>query len=372
MEPPMKRTLLMMTAAWTLSTPTQAGEMCDAALAAVTGKGPALVCAEAPLGVALALNTDRAAELARLGQAGEERFKTHFGRDPVRYAVVEITDQLILKSQTDALQAAGFTRTLPHFSHAGQRKQYEDSVRSAAVARARAAGSDGIDAGDQAVAGAAQRLTVFALNNTEATVVPHELGHGWYTQAFWPGYETAPDKGYGSPGPDWLDEAGPVLMESGDSAEQRRGIFRTLYRGEGRAMFAGYPVERLTDLRLFLTREHPVQAISQRAAEMAKQQGNTGAPVTIVMSSADPGAKDLSNIDPGLFYAQGRMFADYLIDRTGDPAIFGSIGEAFGRGETMDVWLATNGSAKNLPGSIDALTTDWRAWLAARFGAPPS
>ncbi len=368
----MTRTLLMMTAAWTLSSPTQADEMCDMALAAVSGKGPALVCAEAPLGVALATDADRAADLARLGQAWEERFNRHFRRDPVRYAVVEITDQAVLKSQTDALKVAGFGQALPWFSHADQRKQFENSMHQIATAKAQAAGSDGSDAGDQAVLAAARDMSVFALNNTEATVVPHEVGHGWYTQAYWPGYETAVDKGYGSPGSDWLDETGPVLMESGDSAEQRRSMFRMVYRGEGKGIFVDYPVERLTDLRLFLTREHPVRAISQRAFEIAKQQGNSGAPVTIIMSPDDPDAKDMSNIESGLFYAQGRMFADYLIDRTSDPAIFGSIGEAFGRGETMDDWLAETGVSRNLPSSIDAMTADWRDWLVARFGAPPA
>jgi hypothetical protein len=71
-----------------------------------------------------------------------------------------------------------------------------------------------------------------------------------------------------------------------------------------------------------------------------------------------------------LFYLQGRMLADFLIDRTGDPAIFADIGAAFGRGRTIEQWLAERGPAHRLPATLDGLDAAWRAWLRNRFGAP--
>ena len=64
------------------------------------------------------------------------------------------------------------------------------------------------------------------------------------------------------------------------------------------------------------------------------------------------------------------MFADFLIDVSGDPSIFGDIGAAFGRGETMDDWLGQQGAGHGLPATMSALESAWRAYLAARFGPP--
>ena len=50
--------------------------------------------------------------------------------------------------------------------------------------------------------------------------VRHELGHAQYRAAFWP--DTAPSQEvYGTPAPDWLDEASAVLLE-GDASRAAR------------------------------------------------------------------------------------------------------------------------------------------------------
>jgi len=344
--------------------------MCLAALAAIGGPGHPLACVEAPLGVALAADAERAGRLALLSQAGEQRFSRHFGRDVPRYAVIEFDDPATLGRQRKALAAAGFRKTQPWLSRAAYVHAYQDSLRRAAEARARAGSAAEAAvgaAGDAAVAKGNDQLTPFALEVNEAAVVPHEIGHGWYVEAFWPGYGIEARGHYGGPGPDWLDEVAAILMESGDSAELRRGIFRTVYRGEGSGFLAGYPVEELIDLPHFLSRVHPAHGAGN---EVQAEASRTGALAMRVLSGAE--AQDhMANIrEAALFYPQGRLFADFLIDRTGDPAVFGPIGEAFGDGGTFASWLQANGESKGLASTVAGLDLQWRAWLDARFGRP--
>lgn len=246
---------------------------------------------------------------------------------------------------------------------------YQQSLRAGAEASARQQGADDATvraAGSSVVARHADRVTPFALEVNEASVVPHEIGHGWYVEAFWPGYSIEATGHYGRPGPDWLDEVAPILMESGDSAELRRSLFRDVYRAQGRGILADYPVADLIDLPRFLSRDHPTKAGSR---EKKNDATRTGAPVIKVVAT-DSEAQMASIREASLFYPQGRIFADFLLDRTGDPAVFGSIGDAFGRGETFEQWLAANGADKGLASTVPGLDRDWRQWLAGRFGAP--
>ncbi len=344
------------------------GEMCQAALAALVGTGPSLACIEAPLGVALAANAERAGRLALLSQAGEQRFSRHFGRDAPRYALIEFDDPETLANRRAALSAVGFRPTQPWLSRAAYVQAYQDSLRRSAEARARAekAGEAAAQAaGDAAVVKGGSQLTAFALEANEASMVPHEIGHGWYAEAFWQGYGIEARGHYGGPGPDWLDELAAVLMESGDSAEIRRGIFLTVYRGEGSGFLTGYPVEELIDLPHFLSRVHPAHGGGNEAQAEASR---TGAPAMRVLTGTEA-QKQMANIrEAALFYTQGRLFADFLIDRTGDPAVFGEIGEAFARNEAFATWLETNGESRGLATTLPDLDLQWRAWLEARFG----
>lgn len=128
-------------------------------------------------------------------------------------------------------------------------------------------------------------------------------------------------------------------------------------------MMAAYPVERLIDLPRFLFREHP-----GHGNEVQAEAARTGTLAIRVLSGDDAQAQMANIREKALFYNQGRVFADFLIDRTGNPAVFGAIGEAFGRGETFEVWLAANGGALGLAATVPELDLQWRAWLETRFG----
>ena len=97
-----------------------ADERCDGALEAVAGTGSSYSCAETKSGVVLAETRARADFLALLTNAGEVRFRRHFGRDPETYAIVEmIGDSQSAGAAMTALNVRGFKRTLPWLTREG-------------------------------------------------------------------------------------------------------------------------------------------------------------------------------------------------------------------------------------------------------------
>ena len=335
-----------------------AQDLCAAALAVVPGKA----CAANPHGVVLAPERAEAQRIAAAVREGEARFARHFGRSPPRYAIV----QDFRPEELRALNAAGFVRTLPWLTLEQLETASLESVRRAAQAQAAAQGLTA----DQAAAVAQQAESQWRARNSRETriardagVLPHEIGHGWYVQLYWPG--TAMDRTghYGGPGPDWLDETAAILMESDAFTADRRRQFEQIYRGtSAEPALNMISVGDLIDLRRFLSREHPGLAMQ----EARRPQPGSGPQVRVLTGDE---ARRVAG-GAALFYLQGRMFADFLIDRTGNPAIFAEIGAAFGRGRSIDQWLAQRGSAHRLPASVAELDTAWRAWLQARFGPP--
>jgi hypothetical protein len=360
---------LALGAALVLASPATAQDLCAKALTALAPRAEDLACAGTSAGVAIATDMERADRLSRLGEAGEVRFKTYFGRDTPPYVVLENSG---LASELDpkaALEAAGFERVLVWFSQEDHVRQIAAATRASAEAAARRQGLDGArvaDIADRAVA--ARRPGRLTLDSREAQVVPHELGHGWFVKAFWPDYQPAAQDHYGGPGPDWLDEVAAMLMEDGDGAEDRRKVFRDVYQGRGSGALASFPVADLIDLPRFLSREHPAQIRPDLRPTGTSPEGV----VTMrVIDSTDQGALSRA-LEAALYYPQGRMFADFLLDRTGDPLVFKEIAEGLAQGQSFEDWLAAQGPARRLPESMAELDAAWRMWLAARFGAPSS
>lgn len=340
------------------SSPALAQDLCAQAVAAAPGKA----CVANPNGVVLAPDAAEAEPIAAAVREGEARFARHFGRTPPRYAIV--VD--FRADELRALSAAGFLRILPWLTAAQFETNALESVRRGAEAQARAQGLGP----DQAAAVVEQAEARWRTMNTpeaqearDAGVLPHEIGHMWYAQLYWP--ESQLDRGshYGGPGPDWLDETAAILMESDGFAANRRRQFELVYRGGGdQPALSGISTEELIDLRRFLTREHPGR--SMQAPRPAA--GQSGPQIRILTGEEGRAAAR----GAALFYLQGRMFADFLLERSGNPAVFADIGAAFGAGRTIDQWLAARGEANHLPASIDALDAAWRTWLRERFGSP--
>ena len=333
-------------------------DLCAQTLRAAPGKA----CAANPHGVVLAPDQAEAARIAAAVRDGEDRFARHFGRPPPLYAILEDFQAEELR----ALNAAGFVRTLPWLTPAQFAAAARDSVRRGAEAQAAARGLTAEQVAavvQQAEARWREMNSPEAQAARDAGVLPHEIGHGWYVQLYWPGTQLDRGSHYGGPGPDWLDETAAILMESDAFAADRRRQFENIYRGSSpQPALNGISAAELIDLRRFLTREHPGRALQ----EVRQMEAGSGPQVRVLTGEEARRAAG----GAALFYLQGRMFADFLIDRTGNPAVFAEIGAAFGAGRTIDQWLAQRGAANRLPGTLTELDTAWRAWLQSRFGVP--
>jgi hypothetical protein len=331
---------------------------------------PGYACVATPHGVAMAPAEQRAGELARYAATGELAFRRYFAMEPTNYAVVENAAGAPVAKIRGTLRAAGFRTVLPWLSAEGFASSAAASLQANVEAMAKQRGLNEEQTA-ALVAKAKEQIPNRGVNNTEMRdggAMPHELGHMWFLEAYWPG--TVPDREshYGTPAPDWMDEVSAMLMEGGRMPDNRRDQFKAIYTGHGKAQLASYPAAELIDLPRFLGRTHPGKALQDRIMRSGAGSPTMGQP--IVLQVKDNDALGKAGLDAAVFYLQGRVFADFLIEKSRDEAIFASLGRAFGKGQTFEQWLAANGRKKRLTDSISGLDRQWREWLAARYGPP--
>lgn len=344
-------------ACWTIPAAAGNGPLCDTATKFV----PDLACVESARGVALAETGERAQYLLGLAEGGAARFVTHFGHEPLRYAVVEGRDAITPRETIDALRKGGFPVVLPWLSDAVFRKQTELSLRRAITAQMSGQPQEQIDA---AVATALARQTDPARRKRiELAAVSHELGHDWFRVGYWGGGALNEDKHYGGPSPDWLDEMSAVLMEAPSSFEDRVTQFRQqfdTYRSDPAK--ASENIRLLIDLPNFFTEVHPaaaqVQLLNEQRSAAEKKEAVRVLTGEEARKIAEGGVR---------FYLQSAVVSQYLIDRTGDPKVFDRIAKAFVRGETIEQWLANPEPKGTLPRDLAAIQADWLGWLETRF-----
>ncbi|MBY0282910.1 MAG: hypothetical protein K2W81_02965 [Sphingomonas sp.] len=333
-----------------------------------------LACAQSARGIALAVDDATAQRLLGDAEAGAERFMSRFGAAPPGlYAVYRPEESLPDGTKVQALRTAGFTAILPWISPKFRRAQIETSVRAGVTARMPGQPPEAIDA---AVKADIAKLTLLfsdeAQVKLEKTTIPHELGHMWYGRLYWPNASIDGPSHYGAPGPDWLDETAAILMEDDASLASRTEQFAMNYRRYRADPAKATPgLRMLVDLPAFFEEKHPGADRVRELLEKRKQQGAQNSPV-IVLGGAE--IKSANNLDDRFigFYLQGTVASSYMIERSGDPKIFGRIGAAFGRGETMAQWLANAEPKGKLPRDLKALQADWLSWLDKRFPAEPA
>lgn len=254
-----------------------------------------------------------AAEIA----AAVDALETHFGRSAGRGAVVD----LALTPQRPIGAALGVEWWLPWTFPAE-------------------------DAGSPSAAAAAMAAMI------SKKPLAHEIMHRLFQTYVWPG-RTDPDA-YGSPAPDWLDEAAAMLAESLSLTRDRRTSFRRLVEQK-----------RLIPLREYLAMEHPVMA-SQKLKALRREQmrSETAAPKVVFLTGED--AQALLSGARAEFYPQTRGFLDFLLERTGHTKFLLDITETLQSGKALEDWLARSksesGDAAALWDTLEALERDFLQW----------
>jgi len=317
---------------------------------------PGLTCVSSGGGVALAEDPEDAEAFAGYARGAEARFQAHFGQPIAPYAVV-LTPPVPDRA---AMTAAGFTHLLPWPSPEAFAQAAEQGIERAARGFA-ASQNMSPEQTDAVIARAmANRPTAASQAALNAGMIPHELAHLWFTAAFFPGPH--PENGqrhYGGTGPDWLDEAAAVVVEGDETAALRRDQFRTLMRGETTPALGGTENRAvLLDLPHLLSREHPGLSRpppSLPAGGPAPGSGGMAVGVTYTPAGAGPRPDVVERI----YYTQIRVFADYLMQRSGKADILADIARALAGGDSFEAWLARDGAGYGLPTSVNALEEDW-------------
>lgn len=320
--------------------------------------GDGHICVQTPAGLVVADSRERADYLAGLAVVGERRFQARFRVTVPSYAVVEMVGQSVDPRIDAALQAQGVKWRLPWLSESATSAAYRASIERAVRAKAQAMGLGAEQTAilvQSALAQQADKFTPTALRDKEASALPHELGHGWLTKAFWPKAVAGSSDHYGGPAPDWLDETAAILMEDDTLANSRRSRFTAIYRGPNAAARA-----ELIDLSSFLSGGHPALPKIDLAGATAGVRVLTGAEAAGIVAAASG------------FYLQARVFADYVLMRSGQPDAFRSTADAFAGGRTLADWLASDGARLHLPTTVTAVQADWEAWLRSRDATLPT
>lgn len=313
---------------------------------------PGLTCTTARAGIVIAPDADAAA-LARILDAAADSYRVHFAA-PRRKAAV-VSGGSVTAAQQALLIRQGFM-VLPWLSAAQRRDMTQSAVRRQLSTARPSASTAELDA---LVGNAMAQIPAAGPGSeTERGALAHELAHGWFRHVHDAGKTVAGTPGsprYGSTAPDWLDEMAAVLAENDAITTGRRAALARYAAGSGD--------DGLYPLATYLTMEHPVLRAAAAAHPSAGAAG--GARVLQVTGEA---AKALLGgaANPARFYAQSRGFADFLIEASGDPGIFATIGAASARGETFESWLATAGAAHRLPTTLPALEARWTTWVRAR------
>lgn len=296
---------------------------------------PAPVCRAAVHGWAYAPDEASAGRAAEALDAAAADFQRYLGRIPPRGALV-LSQDFDQEASVRFSEEFGLDYVQVWLDAAGQRAMLEKTLRQAMP--------DIDDAKLKAV------LDNQAGEGHDSTL-RHELGHSMFAATFWPQDQAAPELRYGSPAPDWLDEAVAILMEA------------ELYRGRHEAAFLEVLRTSPGDIppvSEFLQMEHPMTG-DARSALLAGGGRESDSGVQVMVSSG-PGSTRVTR-----FYGQSIMFASFLIESSGDTGILGPISASLAEGGTFAGWLANFGPQHGLPASIERLEAAWDAWCERRL-----
>ncbi len=190
--------------------------------------------------------------------------------------------------------------------------------------------------------------------NSENNALGHELGHRFLMAAFdW----KMPNDGYGSPAPDWLDEAAAVLNENQYVTVKRREAFRKL---NGNFNSLTEIVSKAHPVPSKMGREELNERIKEIQAEMAKNGSGTKAVKLNINNES-------YNKEIDKFYGTIRVFIDFLEKQTNKQGVYKSISDGLKNGNGFESWLKNNGPSYGLPSSMDKLNSLWSNFAKKRF-----
>ncbi|MGY0561628.1 hypothetical protein ACW7G2_13020 [Luteimonas sp. A277] len=289
---------------------------------------PAPVCTASPHGLAYADTREEADAAALAQREATQRFEAHFGPASSGLVVLSTTYDPIAARQLAQAHGLGYSQVwLPA---SAKRQMMSRAMRRAGLDRARI------------------RRATTGMMDRDQNSLRHEIGHAMYAAAFWPDAVADSGQRYGSPAPDWLDEAAAIFMESPESQGARAGEFLAAVQ---------VSPDSIPPLIEFLEMEHPVLAPSLMRQLERGTKSKSGIQM---MVSGDMDSSGLVT-----FYGQSLLVGMFLIETSGDPLILARISAAIADSVPFPDWLADNGSSHGLPPALASLQETWEAWSRA-------
>lgn len=286
---------------------------------------PAPACVAGPNGLVYADSEEEARVAASAMREAVESYGRYFGSAPTGVLVLSATlDPLVAR---DFARARGMDYAQVWLPARAKREMMARAMRQAGIGHARIRQAQATDA----------KRTV--------AVLRHELGHSMYAAMFWAGAEPAPSTRYGTPGPDWLDEAVAILMEPPESQADHLSSFIDAAKRQPQIVPA---------LAEFVNAEHPVRDSALARALARGPKSGSG----VQMIIADAGSPGIET-----FYGQSVLVALFLAQASGDPRILATVSRAVADGTRFERWLALEGERHGLPSDLPALQKLWDAWL---------
>ncbi|MGV9008690.1 hypothetical protein [Brevundimonas sp.] len=291
-----------------------------------------------------------AAEEARVA---EQTWTSIFGIDPAPYAVV--LDQAL---PSESLRAAGALRVLPWMSLTARRTMMEQGIRDAVAGQVPASQVEALTAA--AMLQAAPQMQISLDNSAQPGVMAHELGHIWYMLGFWADAPQGDDR-YGSPAPDWLDEAAAVLMEREALTEARRAAFHKVWA----------EAPRLDAVSELMAEVHPAFASGASVETLTNGAASASGPVVMMMSGEEFQRRTGTDIGAAAaFYTRVRAFVDFMEARTGDHQAVVRLTTHLRAGGTVADWFAQDPAGVVLGGSVAAADSAFKVWADIATAEP--
>lgn len=283
--------------------------------------------------------------LGIMDRAGRD-YQTYFNSEPVPTAI--IMSSKVVPETIVEIEEAGYVKILPWLDADAKSKLQEQEITKQLADQIKHLPEAAQKQAMESLKAQLSSLEPALSLDKESGVLAHELGHLWFMAQFAnPSGELVKKYAYGGWAPDWLDESAAVLMENAVLKDQRRKQLKEL--GE----------TQLIELKTFLSMEHP---LAQAVKDLVKDRDNQGGEQVVFLTGddADKFLAESGQSDAGNFYLQVSGFVEFMIEQTGDKAIFAKIASHFSQGGDLSSWTETTTQFKNLA----ELESTWLDWVS--------
>ena len=191
------------------------------------------------------------------------------------------------------------------------------------------------------------QLKYYTRSNSRNYYIIHELGHMIFTRYVMNNKYKFGE--YASVAPDWLDESAAIVFEKTSVAERRRNEFYRHFITENIYALPSYlSIKRSSSKRegsssvsVSLEGKHIVANTSTNLGntELGVPNATVSPPIIFWNENRKEKITLYDGYENNLYYAQSRVFIDYLLVQSNNLCLLADIGHFIAKGNTFEDWL---------------------------------